>query len=40
LAALKLSLVAVYSADDPEPLIAAGRVGEITREPIGQNGLV
>jgi XTP/dITP diphosphohydrolase len=27
------------SADDPEPLIAVGRaVGEITREPIGENG--
>ena len=38
-AALVSTLVAVRSADDPEPLIAAGRaVGEITREPIGQNG--
>ena len=27
------------SADDPEPLIAAGRVvGEITRAPLGSNG--
>jgi XTP/dITP diphosphohydrolase len=27
------------SADDPEPLIAVGRApGEITREPIGDNG--
>ena len=38
-AALVSTLVAVRSADDPEPLIAAGRVvGEIMREPIGQNG--
>ena len=38
-AALVSTLVAVRSADDPEPLIAAGRVvGEITREPIGHNG--
>lgn len=38
-AALVSTLVAVRTADDPEPLIAAGRVvGEITREPIGQNG--
>ena len=38
-AALVSTLVAVRSADDPEPLIAAGRVvGEITCEPIGQNG--
>ncbi len=38
-AALVSTLVAVRSADDPEPLIAAGRVvGEVTREPIGQNG--
>ena len=38
-AALVSTLVAVRSADDPEPLIAAGRVvGEITREPIGLNG--
>jgi XTP/dITP diphosphohydrolase len=38
-AALVSTLVAVRSADDPEPLIAAGRVaGEITREPVGANG--
>jgi XTP/dITP diphosphohydrolase len=38
-AALVSTLVAVRSADDPEPLIAAGRVvGEITREPVGSNG--
>lgn len=38
-AVLVSTLVAVRSADDPEPLIAAGRVvGEITREPIGLNG--
>lgn len=38
-AALVSTLVAVRSADDPEPLIATGRVvGEITREPIGHNG--
>ena len=38
-AALVSTLVAVRSADDPEPLIATGRVvGEITCEPIGQNG--
>ena len=38
-AALVSTLVAVRSADDPEPLIAAGRVvGEITREPQGSNG--
>ena len=38
-AALVSTLVAVRSADDPEPLIAVGRVvGEITREPIGSNG--
>ena len=38
-AALVSTLVAVRSADDPEPLIATGRaVGEITREPIGSNG--
>ena len=38
-AALVSTLVAVRSADDPEPLIAAGRVvGEITRKPIGHNG--
>ena len=38
-AALLSTLVALRSADDPEPLIAVGRVaGEITRAPIGDNG--
>ncbi|HOZ65229.1 MAG TPA: RdgB/HAM1 family non-canonical purine NTP pyrophosphatase [Burkholderiaceae bacterium] len=38
-AALVSTLVAVRSPDDPEPLIAAGRVaGEITRKPLGANG--
>ena len=38
-AALVSTLVAVRSADDPEPLIAVGRVtGEIAREPVGRNG--
>ena len=38
-AALVSTLVAVRSADDPEPLIATGRViGEITRVPLGSNG--
>lgn len=38
-AALVSTLVAVRSVQDPEPLIAVGRViGEITREPVGQNG--
>ena len=38
-AALVSTLVALRSANDPEPLIAVGRtVGEITREPIGSNG--
>ena len=38
-AALVSTLVAVRSAQDPEPLIAVGRVvGEITREPVGANG--
>ena len=38
-AALVSTLVAVRSADDPEPLIAMGRVvGEIAREPLGNNG--
>lgn len=38
-AALVSTLVAVRSADDPEPLIAVGRVvGEIAREPVGTNG--
>ncbi len=38
-AALVSTLVAVRNAQDPEPLIAVGRaVGEITREPVGDNG--
>ena len=38
-AALVSTLVAVRSADDPEPLIAVGRAaGEIAREPVGSNG--
>ena len=38
-AAMVSTLVAVRSADDPEPLIAVGRVvGEITRERLGNNG--
>ena len=38
-AALVSTLVAVRSPDDPEPLIAVGRVvGEITRSPVGSNG--
>jgi len=38
-AALVSTLVALRSADDPEPLIAVGRVvGEIAREPVGTNG--
>ena len=38
-AALVSTLVGMRSADDPEPLIACGRVaGEITREPLGSNG--
>ena len=38
-AALVCTLVAVRTADDPEPLIAVGRaVGEIAREPAGGNG--
>jgi len=38
-AALVSTLVAVRSADDPEPLIAVGRVvGEITKAPLGSNG--
>ena len=38
-AALVSTLVAVRSAEDPEPLIAVGRVvGEITRTPLGGNG--
>ena len=38
-AALVSTLVAVRSAQDPEPLIAVGRVvGEIARAPMGNNG--
>ena len=38
-AALVSTLVALRSADDPEPLIVTGRAaGLITREPIGDNG--
>jgi XTP/dITP diphosphohydrolase len=38
-AALVSTLVAVRSPDDPEPLIAVGRVaGEIARQPAGSNG--
>ena len=38
-AALVSTLVAVRSAQDPEPLIAVGRVsGQIAREPVGSNG--
>jgi len=38
-APLVSTLVALRSADDPEPLIAVGRaVGEITRAPVGSNG--
>jgi len=38
-AALVSTLVAVRRAEDPEPLVAVGRVsGEITREPRGDNG--
>ena len=38
-AALVSTLVAVRSAEDPEPLIAVGRVvGEIARAPLGSNG--
>ena len=38
-AALVSTLVAVRSADDPEPLIASGRVaGEIALAPVGGNG--
>ncbi len=38
-AALVSTLVAVRSVDDPEPLIAVGRVsGEIARAPLGANG--
>ena len=38
-AAMVSTLVALRSADDPEPLVAVGRVrGEITRERLGTNG--
>jgi XTP/dITP diphosphohydrolase len=38
-AALVSTLVALRSADDPEPLLATGRApGLITREPVGDNG--
>jgi XTP/dITP diphosphohydrolase len=38
-AALVSTLVAVRSPDDPEPLIAVGRVvGQIARAPVGENG--
>ena len=38
-AAMVSTLVAVRSPQDPEPLIAVGRVvGEITTEPLGSNG--
>jgi XTP/dITP diphosphohydrolase len=38
-AALVSTLVAVRAPQDPEPLIAAGRVaGEIAHEPVGDNG--
>lgn len=38
-AAMVSTLVAVRSANDPEPLIAVGRVtGEIARAPVGGNG--
>jgi XTP/dITP diphosphohydrolase len=38
-AALVSALVAVRAPDDPEPLVATGRVaGEIAQEPVGSNG--
>jgi XTP/dITP diphosphohydrolase len=38
-AAMVSTLVAVRSPEDPEPLIAVGRVvGQIAREPLGDNG--
>jgi XTP/dITP diphosphohydrolase len=38
-AAMVSTLVAVRSPQDPEPLVAVGRVvGEIAREPMGSNG--
>ena len=40
-AALVSTLVAVRTPEDPEPLIAVGRVvGEITREPAGKNAVL
>ncbi len=38
-AAMVSTLVAVRSADDPEPLVASGRVaGLLTEQPVGDNG--
>lgn len=38
-AALVSTLVALRSADDPEPLVATGRApGLITQQPVGENG--
>ena len=38
-AAMVSTLVALRTPDDPEPLIAVGRVaGQIAREPVGSNG--
>ena len=38
-AAMVSTLVALRTPEDPEPLIAVGRVvGQITREPLGSNG--
>jgi XTP/dITP diphosphohydrolase len=38
-AAMVCTLVALRSADDPEPLVAVGRVvGEIAHTPVGSNG--
>ena len=38
-AAMVSTLVALRGADDPEPLIAVGRVvGQITRQPVGEGG--
>ncbi len=38
-AAMVSTLVALRSPDDPEPLVAVGRVvGQIAREPMGSNG--
>ena len=38
-AATRVTLSRWWSPDDPEPLVAVGRVvGEITREPLGSNG--